>query len=206
LALSGSGTPTQRRLLAPPLPVREQVHPRESLPPPPTPAADDDTQEDDDSVDYRDMDLHLLDLSEDSDRQVALIAFYHQWEPALVLFTAKVWDSLTEPRAPKIAAMAKTLGIAGADKLALSKILRRYLQDTEAALEAADQDGPKSDEELSIEAALDALADRMQQLNYTLITQAVRWSRLLNGEPMDPDLATAPTPSATVIDGPWLRS
>jgi hypothetical protein len=58
---------------------------------------------------------------------------------------------------------------------------------------------------LSIEAALDALADRMQQLNYTLITQAERWSRLLNGEPMDPDLTTAPTPSATVIDGPWLR-
>jgi hypothetical protein len=165
-------------------------------------ASDASAADPDDGIIHDDrIDLRQMSLYEQSDRVLALTAFYHQREPALMPFTAAVWDSLLEPKAPKVAFMAKTLGIGGSDRLALRKVLEAYLEATDAAIAALDDPLADSARETKTSVGLDVIKDHFERIGAVINAQAERWGRLINGEAMDQE--TAP-PAAEVIRGPWL--
>lgn len=138
------------------------------------------------SIDFYEADLRAFDLSKERDRFLALICFFHQSEPALLLFTQKVWDSLTEPREAKIAKMAWELGIAGKGKNSLRKVLLCFLETTATAMAEIDDD-EESFSALPGKSMGDAIGAFFDKLDEILHENAFRWSRLLNGEPMVPD-------------------
>jgi hypothetical protein len=147
------------------------------------------------------FDLGHCSLYEHADRVQALTAFYHRKDAALMTFTARVWDSLLEPKGPKVALMAETLGIEGHDRLALRKVLAAYLRTMDERIAALD--GPLSqvgDSALPIDNA--ALRHPTERIAAIIDQQTERWARLLNVEPMDP-LPDVPR-NAAVIHGPWL--
>jgi hypothetical protein len=191
------------RLLAPPLPAPAVIDPDTSEPDgePGAPETDDPQSA---LIDYDEVDLKQLSLYEQADRVFALTAFYHQWEPALMPFTAAVWASFVEPKAPKVAWMAKTLGLSGNDKLALRKILEAYLQTTDAAIGAVDDHESAYDLITERSAWIADLYAYFARLDAIIEAHAQRWARLLNGEPMDPP-PPAPVHTAEIIRGPWLR-
>lgn len=203
LVLTGPGLTGRERLLAPPRPASAVIDSRH-----PEPDAEGESPETEEPgsapIDDDEVDLKHLSLYEQADRVFALTAFYHQWEPALMPFTAAVWESVVEPKAPKIAWMAKTLGIGGSDKLALRKILDAYLQTTDAAIAAVDDGESSHDIITETSAWLADLATHAARLDAVIEAHAQRWARLLNGEPMDPP-PPATLHTADIIQGPWLR-
>lgn len=152
-------------------------------------------------IDYDEFDLGHCSLYDQSDRQFALTAFYHQREAALMPFTARIWDSLLEPKEPKVAFMAEALGIGGGDRLALRKVLEAYLQTTDATLAAIDEQLPDPDLQPSASADLDTLNGDDERISAIVEQQTERWARLLNAEIMDPSSEMLQT--AEVIHGPW---
>lgn len=174
--------------------------------PPPSPVVEEQSDPPSDSVaiDYDEIDLKQVSLYEQAQRVQALIAFYHQWEAALMPFTATVWDSLTEPKAPKVAFMAKAVGLKGSDKLALRKVLDTYLKETDAMMAAIDDFETEYDILEQKDEYWEAACRYFQHLDEIIEGNAQRWGRLLNGEPMDPPPEET-VHLAEVIRGPWLR-
>lgn len=146
------------------------------------------------AIDFDAIDLRRLSLYEESDRIRALTAFYHQGDAALMPFTTTVWDSLLEPKTPKVAQMAQAVGIAGSDRLALRKMLAAYLEQTQAAIDAVGY--PRTHQGRHTRSEPDA---SLNEIDAVLETHARRWARLLNGEPMAPE-GTLPE-AAQVIKG-----
>lgn len=161
-------------------------------PEPPAPATE--------GIDCDTVDLRSFDLSSDHERVLALVCFYHQWEDALIPFTAHVWDSLTEPRAAKVGAMAQVLGITGTGKAALRKVLDCYLQTTDAAVAATHDPTDEFDMAKGLETLMELATEYFEVLDNIVEQYARRWSRLINGEPMVPEVP----PTGEVIEGPWL--
>ncbi|MCF7994982.1 MAG: ADP-ribosylglycohydrolase family protein [Chromatiaceae bacterium] len=149
-------------------------------------------------IDYDEVDLSQSSFFEQAERILALTAFYHQHEAALMPLTARVWDSLLEPKAPKVAFMAETLGIEGSDKIALRKVLMTYLRSTDLLIAALDD--PLTD--TAPDADLVAMEAYFERIGAIIEQQSERWARLLNVEPMDPLPEAAE--SAAVLHGPWV--
>ncbi|WP_295409042.1 ADP-ribosylglycohydrolase family protein [uncultured Thiocystis sp.] len=187
---------------APPLPTAVSL--ASSMPQsPPVPEAPADPESNVEAIDYDEIDLKQVSLYEQAQRVQALIAFYHQWEAALMPFTATVWDSLTEPKAQKVDFMATTLGIKGNDKLALRKVLETYLKETDAAIAAVADIDTEYDILEQQDAYWEEVCRYFRHLDAMIESNAQRWAHLLNGEPMDPP--PEPAQTAQVIRGPWLR-
>ncbi|MBK1620175.1 hypothetical protein CKO42_17355 [Lamprobacter modestohalophilus] len=149
------------------------------------------------------FDLGHCSLYEHAERVQALTAFYHRKDAALMTFTARVWDSLLEPKGPKVAFMAETLGIEGHDRLALRKVLAAYLRTTDERIAALDD--PLSEASESAEPIDNAaLRHPTEHIAAIIDQQTERWARLLNVEPMDP-LPDVPQ-RAAVIHGPWIEA
>ncbi|MBP6582244.1 MAG: ADP-ribosylglycohydrolase family protein [Chromatiaceae bacterium] len=153
-------------------------------------------------IDPEEVDLRTYDLSEDHGRVQALVCFYHQMGKSLIPFTAQVWDALTEPRNAKVVDMAEELGTGGTGKVALRKLLECYLQTTDAAVAQAEYPIEGIDGETDPVGWQQAHAKWHDNMSAILYQHAKRWSRLLNGEPMDLETSLP----GKVIEGPWLKS
>lgn len=197
LVLMGPQAPPDVRMLAPPL----VIPPPEGTPS--DPEASHTPPSVDEGIDWENVDLRDFDLSEAAGREAALIGFYHQWEGALLPFTAKVWDSLTDPKEVKVGQMAQVLGLGGTGKATLHAILACYLKTTDAILASIEDASDSLDFHADPKAWGEALGHWFQEADRVLTLEAARWARLLNGEPMDP-VADAP-PLAKVLPGPWLK-
>ena len=203
LKLVSPGPPLDKRMPAPPLPMAQA----------PSLSVDGlladvlelaaKLEPDEVVIDLDEFDLKGASLYEQAERVLALTAFYQQWEEALMPFTANVWDSLVEPKAPKVAYMAKTLSIGGSDKLALRKVLNAFLQTVDAAMAAAEDFHSEHNIVTEMSAYLADIREYFGRLDAIVDHHANRWARLLNGEPMDLEPHTPPT--ADIIQGPWLR-
>lgn len=113
-------------------------------------------------------------------------------------FTAKVWESLTDSKSAKVREMANVLGIPGSGKLALRHILALYLKSADDAVAASDPPESSSTGKADL---VQSLMDLVIRMDAALDRQAQRWSRLLNGEPMDPEPTIKSL--AKVVPGPW---
>lgn len=73
-------------------------------------------------------------MSDEAQRVAALVALYHQFEE-LLPFIRHVWERLAEPRADRCTLMGQKVGVGGSGRIALRRVLQRYYDEVEAALQ-----------------------------------------------------------------------
>ncbi len=149
--------------------------------------------------------LASFDLGDDEQRVEALVAFYHQWEAALLAFTAIVWDQLSKPKAARAEGMAALLGLGGKGKTALRKVLSAYLAQTDRALQSRPMPEIVYDGSGLSPDYHEAIRAHFAWMDKVIASQAERWACVLNGDDPDGDPASrSRRRTGMVIQGPWM--
>jgi ADP-ribosylglycohydrolase/protein-tyrosine phosphatase len=147
--------------------------------------------------------LSSFDMSDPTQRTIAIFTFYNYGLDQLIPFTQQIWDQLNEPKGKRVAKFAILAGINGASKLTLRKILVAFYEEASAARDEASSKVGFVIQNLLTDSA-EMLSKKMDEYCEALadatMAMAEKYSLILNGE--DPCSILQPK-SGDIIQGPW---